>query len=194
MNVYSSKTIANEFINMARNEGRSLNSIELNCLVYFASVDAMTSSRGQNMLITDAFEARDCGPVCRSLANEFGLSVAPIENFASEGHMYNERKNDFARTSGFIPVSDAQAYSIVSHTWNDYKGLSCEELQKEAKEGDSPWFRAHSFGEGSYINNSDIMDCYFLRDEKPKSAKRVEPIAPNVSEKTRGFFNGASFA
>jgi len=157
---YSAAAIANELLDLADRDGRTLTQIEIQKLVYF-SHGWHLALRDRN-LIDDRIEAWTYGPVVRRLYDTF-------KKFGSS--QITEKALDWiSNTAGElsygVPVmrsdsveDDAYSRTIVQSVWAKYGLIPPFKLVEITHLPGSPWQRARENG-SKYIQNAEIK-AYF---------------------------------
>ena len=157
---YPAAAIANEFLYLAKRDGKSLTQMQIQKLVYFA--------HGWNLAITgeplvnERFAAWDYGPVVKSLWRAFkDFGSGPITKEArvpdwdssvlawvtphiSDGSRGEE--NEFAR-------------ALINKVWEEFGGYKAFELSEMTHLPDSPWSTARAENT-EFIPDADI-EAYF---------------------------------
>lgn len=143
--LYSSITVANHFISLAKEEDRTLSSFYLLKLVYLSHCWHL-GIHGYG-LISDFIVARKYGPVIESLYN----AMLSNRNKSSGGFIGSD---DLMRK-----VTDKDDF--MKSIWNRYKHLEDWELASISHDEDSPWNEAiNANGVDSIIPDKIIRDHY----------------------------------
>lgn len=128
-----SPDIANEFIRLASNEGRALDQIRLQKLVYIA--------HGWQLALTgepltgDRPEAWDFGPVYRRLAGA-------LERFGSDGVSEQVETNQ--------SNLDETELAVIARVYQDYGRFSGSQLSNLTRRGNAPWRHVYAEGAGRF--------------------------------------------
>ena len=143
---YTTKSIANFFIELAEASGEKLSPMKLQKLVYYA-VGWYAGYTGKP-LVDDAVEAWQYGPVFPSLYQEF-------KRFGSGA--ITEKAVEFA--DGFQrrvvqPPSDPNVRQFLSNVWASYGKYTAITLSEMTHASDSPWDRTWQNAKG--VRNADI--------------------------------------
>jgi uncharacterized phage-associated protein len=155
---YPANAIANEFLELAKGEGKQLTQMQLQKLVYFAYgwYMAITGKR----LIDERIEAWEWGPVIPSIYREFNrFGSAPITEPAQEV-MFREGKLGFfpAGMRSDAPQADALALQVIKRVWEIYGKYSGSQLSNMTHVADSPWSKTPN----REIKGTDIDDHLIL--------------------------------
>jgi uncharacterized phage-associated protein len=151
---YSAKAVANEFLELAKNDGKQLSPMQLQKLVYFAYgwYLAITSKR----LLDERVEAWQWGPVIPSLYSEFKhFGSGPITELAMEA-ILEDRTISFRpyRVRSDNPAEDALAMSVIRKIWEIYGRFSASQLSSMTHAEGSPW----SVTPEKDVRGTDISD------------------------------------
>src|SRR6202035_4778211 len=113
------RAVANYFLDLAKRDNKSINSMAIEKLVYFAH--GWRLGLYQTPLIRQRIEALKYGPVIRDLANEFQrFGNDPITSYAS---VY-ERGPDGKFAPAFPVISkfqDPETIQLLDQVWSVYK-------------------------------------------------------------------------
>lgn len=156
---YSALAVANEFLELAKKDGKQLTQMQLQKLVYFAYgwYLVITGER----LIDERVEAWQWGPVVPSVYSAFKrFGSDPIKEPASESTFRKSKSGGFR--VGFQPYSmesddpgaDLIAKQIVEKVWQIYGKFKASQLSNMTHEPNSPWSRTP----GKEIRGTDIDD------------------------------------
>jgi uncharacterized phage-associated protein len=167
---YPAKAIANEFLKLARKEGRTLTQMQLQKLVYFAYgwYLAITGQR----LIDERIEAWQWGPVIPSIYKEFRrFGSSPVTDQAKKV-MFRDGK------AGLFPVSvqsdnpneDAFALKVIKRVWDIYGKYSASALSNMTHAPNSPWTRKSD----KEIKGTDIPDQLILEYFRELASKHEQ--------------------
>lgn len=151
---YPAKAVANEFLELAKKDGKKLTQMQLQKLVYFAYgwYLAITGKR----LIDERVEAWGWGPVIPSIYQAFKrFGSSPITEPAAEVGFRSGK-------AGFYPIriqssdseEDTLARQVVKRVWDIYGKYSASALSKMTHAPDSPWSRTPD----KEIKGTDISD------------------------------------
>jgi uncharacterized phage-associated protein len=155
---YSSKHVANYFLRRAFREGRSLDPLQIQKLVYISHGRFMAQQPGVIPLIRESFLAWPYGPVEKKLYHHFKqYGGGPIKSLASSPLRTPE-----------ISASDLATLAILDAVWEEYGELSGLELSRMTHQPGSPWaITIKEKGEGAVIDNSLIRDHYIEKQARP---------------------------
>lgn len=151
---YTSKQVANEFLELAKNDGKQLTPMQLQKLVYFAYgwYMAITGER----LLDERVEAWQWGPVIPSLYSEFRrYGSEPITAPAGEAYVENGQIviRPHRLNSG-DPARDILARQIIARVWQVYGRYSASQLSSMTHAENSPWSQVYD----KDVRNTDIPD------------------------------------
>lgn len=177
---YSAKAIANEFLHLAKNEGRPVTPMQLLKLVYFAHgwYLALTNDR----LIDERIQAWKYGPVIPSVYHEFkSFGNEPIDCFATEGEtVMNGGKIGFKWNEPRVPACDQAPRDLIRRVWEVYNGYSAIQLSRMTHEPGTPWAETPNREvKGTTIDDEKIKD-YFVQ-----LARRNEHVQTAGSPQSR---------
>ena len=145
--------IANEFIRLGIGEGRPIDPMKLQKLVYLAHGWHL-AFRNQP-LISDAIEAWQYGPVIPSLYTQFRRYGARV--ITTPGSALQE-----------IPVLTDDVRALVQQVWKKYGGLSAIELSMFTHEAGFAW---------ELTRKKTQADCDGYRITNDPDCERVHPAA-----------------
>jgi len=142
---HSPASIANFFINKAKEEGIELTALKLQKLVYYAA--GYYSGYTHKPLLNCSIEAWDYGPVVPQLYREFKeFGGSPITRFAPE--------HPFTDDPAPIPTNDKEAMGIAEFVWQNYKNYSALALSEMTHQSGSPWQKARDARPG--VRDADV--------------------------------------
>jgi uncharacterized phage-associated protein len=150
---YTSKQVANEFIDLAMRDGRQLTPMQLQKLVYFAYgwYLAITGKR----LLDERVEAWRWGPVVPSLYSEFKpYGSGPITEPAADFFFDDAGKMSFKTQRIGNSPDDITAKQIIAKVWQIYGKYTASQLSAMTHEPNSPW----SLTEEKDVKGTDIDD------------------------------------
>jgi uncharacterized phage-associated protein len=154
--MHSSLSIANEFLERARRERRSLTHMQLQKLVYLAH--GWNLAVNGRELIEDEFEAWDFGPVVRKLyaaLARYGRSnISRMIRWGDDSPFMS----DDAETAS--AVLDQEETDVLNKVWEEYKGFEAFKLSALTHAKNSPWFNVYEKGKNKVINNNAIWDYF----------------------------------
>jgi uncharacterized phage-associated protein len=137
---YPAKAVANEFLHLAKDEGRPLTPMQLLKLVYFAY--GWYWAIANDRLLDERVEAWKYGPVVPSIYHEFKrFGNEAINDFATE--LIPRRKEDgkftFFLEEPRVPECDELPKQLIRRVWDVYKGYSAIQLSRMTHEPGTPW-------------------------------------------------------
>jgi uncharacterized phage-associated protein len=139
--IYSAKSIANQFLNLANQTGENLTPMKLQKLVYYAH--GWYAGLTKNRLINEEIEAWKFGPVIPSLYHQFKqYGASPIEKKATEciGFTLTEVE----------PPINYEINQFIKNIWDAYGGFTAIKLSDMTHAPDSPWDK--TFKKSTTIN------------------------------------------
>ena len=149
---YTSKIIANYFLDLAREARTSLTPMKIQKLVYYAH--GLNLALNDCPLIVDPVEAWKYGPVIPTLYHSFKqYGAGPITEKAlswiSDGTsvVAHEPK---------VPIDDYLTKTIMDAVWDNYGGLTGIQLSNMTHEPGSPWDQVWKTVRDK--NSADISD------------------------------------
>lgn len=163
-NGYSATAIANEFLHLARQEGRNLTNMQLQKLPYIA--------HGWNLALRDKPLIREqprvwqYGPVYRTLYDALKIHGAdPIDDYIYDNgwntfidHLYNKRLERGNIIKANLEDDDHQ---LINAVWNEYKKYDAFQLSALTHKKNTPWsIIKDREGEGALIDNKIIRQHY----------------------------------
>lgn len=155
---YSSQSVANEFLSLAKQEGKSITHMKLQKLVYIAH--GFSLALLNRSLISDEIQAWQYGPVIPALYQElkiFGKSEInePVANGKAD-----ENYNLIMETP-FINPNDEESHLLIEAVWNRYKEYSGANLSDLTHRQNTPWHTVYfSVGRNMKIPNNTIQAHY----------------------------------
>lgn len=168
---YTSKAIANKFIELAKLEERSdLSPMKLQKLVYYAHAWFMAFTDKE--LIKEEVQAWKFGPVIPDIYHEFkDLGNSNITSFATELE-FEESKLKLIKP--VVDETDENANAIINEVWRVYKGLTPVQLSNATHAKDSPWEVVASNYEGELPKNIEIPNSLIKEIFKKQLKKASE--------------------
>jgi uncharacterized phage-associated protein len=165
---YRVEAIANEFIERAKKEGRTLTNMQLQKLPYIAHGWALALL--DEPLIADTPAAWDYGPVYRRLYNA-------LRKYGSGDVTDLIHQNDWTPFPGLLtpkgePVRaklSKREEELIDVVWNSYKDLSAFHLSSLTHQADSPWTLARAQGQNAPISN-EMIKAHFVELAKRQQA------------------------
>jgi uncharacterized phage-associated protein len=168
---YTAKQVANEFIELAKQERKQLTPMQVQKLVYFAYgwYLAITGER----LLNERVQAWQWGPVIPSLYGEFkpygsGPILEPSHEFFFDNGKLALRVHRLASDE---PAKDELARQVIAKVWRIYGKYSASELSSMTHAANSPWSRYYD----ASVRGTDIPDDaireYFTHIAAPQNAR-----------------------
>ena len=154
---YTSKAVANYFLDLAKRDGKLVDPMKLQKLVYFAHGWNLAISG--KPLLADTVEAWQFGPVIPDLYHEFKhFGRNPVTDWAST---LTSSGKSISITFDSVPESDANVRALLDRVWQVYGNLSGIELSNRTHDEGSPWDLTWQRAGGR--KNVDIEDA-MIRD------------------------------
>jgi uncharacterized phage-associated protein len=172
---YTAKQVANEFYELAKNDGKQLTPMQVQKLVYFA-YGWYLAIAGERLL-NERVQAWQWGPVIPSLYGEFkpygsGPITEPSYEFFFEGGQMKFRPY---RICSDDPAKDELARQVIAKVWKIYGKYSASELSSMTHAANSPWSQYYD----QNVRGTDIPDAairaYFQQIAAPQHAR--QPVA-----------------
>jgi uncharacterized phage-associated protein len=142
---YPAKSIANFFLEMAKDSSETLSPMKLQKLVYYAQ--GWYAGYTNERLIDEEVEAWQYGPVLPSLYAEFKeFGSSPITRKAYEWKSF--------KRSEVATVQDETVRAFLSSVWNAYSKYTAIALSEFTHAVGGPWDQIRRSKPG--VNNADI--------------------------------------
>jgi len=158
---YSSRAIANYFLDLAEKEGQPLTPMKLQKLVYFAH--GWHLAIVEEPLLDEQVEVWKWGPVVKSLYHAFKeFGNQPISEPARR---YSVKREPKLRLVVTIPSIDEEAPNaedaewtkeLLKRVWDVYKGFTAVQLSKMTHASGSPWDQVYQQYTGNPPKGTDI--------------------------------------
>lgn len=166
---YNPKAIANYFLERGADEGRALDPIKLQKLVYNAHGWYM-AMHGEP-LIDETVEAWPYGPVVPTLYHEFKrFGAKPIRSKAIEFH-------GSELTHPHVDRTDEQTRAVLERVWKTHRDLSGMQLSHLSHRPDSPWEKtwkkAQAAGKQRGVDIPDELIEIHFREKALRNRQRV---------------------
>lgn len=143
---FTTKSIANFFIDRATSSGEKLTPMKLQKLVYYAM--GWYAGYTRKPLVDEAVEAWQYGPVFPSLYQEFKrFGAGAITSKATE-------LDDNLDEVDIAPPNDPNIRKFLENIWESYGRFSAVELSEMTHAVNSPWDVAWKSAQG--VRNKDI--------------------------------------
>ena len=167
---YESQAIANEFLRIAKGEGKPLTPMQLLKLVFFAHGWHLALTG--KPLIDEPVQAWDYGPVIPSLYHEFKKygNNAITANATSIKHLGGSKFQIHCPNVAFGSTQDtAYVQRLLAKIWEIYGKLTAFQLSNITHEPNSPWLKARvSPPHMKDVDDSAIKD-YFSKKRKAQA-------------------------
>lgn len=140
-----SPEVANEFITLAAGEGRELDQVQLQKLVYIAHGWCLATT-GQP-LTGDRPAAWDFGPVYRRLAEALSrCGMNPVTRRIGDQHASRQ-------TSRLVPSRsdlDDLERDVIARVYQEYSAFNASQLSNLTRRGRAPWAQIFAQGQGRF--------------------------------------------
>ena len=156
---FDARAVANYFLELADNEGQTLDPMKIQKLVYLAH--GWSLALLGKPLITDKVEAWQYGPVIRSLYSAFadcgsGPITHPALVRADGSFMLGP-----ARLDGIGSPWNADIKGLLDEVWRVYGSYTGIQLSNYTHQEDSPWARTWQPGVKSLVISDETIKKYF---------------------------------
>jgi uncharacterized phage-associated protein len=164
---YDAKAIANFFLELAKNEGKSLTPMKLQKLIFFAH--GWSLGLFDEPLIAETVEAWRFGPVVPSIYHEFKhFRSGAIGSKATSLNFEN-----FKMFEPLVPLDDKKTADFLERVWQVYGGFSAIDLSNMTHAQGSPWQRAWSQGgNGRSIPIDDNLIRDYFKDQATRNREQ----------------------
>lgn len=159
---YSSKAIANYFLELAKDSEELLTPMKLQKLIYFAH--GWHLAIYDEPLISETVEAWRFGPVVPSIYHEFkNYGSGTISGFATEFDLNDD--DDSLSLTSYIPTinqNDGKVIALLKKIWEIYGKYSGITLSNLTHKDDSPWAKVWSIStpKGTDIPANEIKKYF----------------------------------
>lgn len=144
--MYSSKTIADYFIEKAEEEGLAVTPMKLLKLVYFAH--GYNLALEDESLIREPVQAWEYGPVIKELYHSVkGYGEKPVREKLGESNMLGFQEET---------VSDEKTQEILDAVWDAYSKYDATVLSDMTHMPGTPWNEVYEEYDGDIPRNKDI--------------------------------------
>jgi uncharacterized phage-associated protein len=160
---YIAKAVANEFLHLVKDEGRSVTPMQLLKLAYFAYGWhwALADAR----LINERVQAWKYGPVIPSIYHEFkAFGNDPIDSFATEWTpVHKGGKFIIQSQEPRIPECDDFPLRLVRRVWEVYGQYTAIQLSQMTHEPGTPWAETPNREVKGTPIDDGLIKAYFLQ-------------------------------
>jgi len=164
-----STEVANEFIALARQDGRALDQLQLQKLVYIAHGWCLAAT-GQP-LTGDRPEAWEHGPIYRRLAEALAdRGLDPVDHIAGP-----------VAVSDKASVLEPIEVAFITRTFKEYGSFPAPQLSSLTRRGNAPWKTVYDCGAGRFRDISHIL----VRDQFVELASSSSSSATYVAQQYR---------
>jgi uncharacterized phage-associated protein len=161
---FPAKSIANEFLTIAKNEGKELTPMKIQKLVYFAHGWYLAVTG--RPLISESIQAWEYGPVIPSLYGDFReFGNSPVGFPATVFKMREGRATFSVPVIGNSgnPEEREVALQVVKKVWKEYGHYTPARLSNATHSSDSPWSKVYREGEKNIPIPDQSIREYFLK-------------------------------
>lgn len=158
---YNARAVANHFLELAKRDGKTLDPMKIQKLVYLAH--GWSLALLGKPLITDKIEAWKYGPVIRSLYSTFAdAGSGPISRPALEARWVNKRlEYTISRIEGIDEWSNQGVKNLLEEVWRVYSGFTAFQLSNYSHEPGSPWAQTWQPGVDGLVIPDEVIKTYF---------------------------------
>jgi uncharacterized phage-associated protein len=148
---YKAKSIANAFLTLANRDGKPIDPMKLQKLIFYANGYFIAENDG-NPLVNEYFEAWDYGPVVPTVYYEFReYKDRPIKRLA-----YTWDRKLSRSIVAPQPVGDAVAEAVIEWVWRSYGDFTGPELSSMTHKDGTPWSEARKRASNSGMRNERL--------------------------------------
>lgn len=151
--------IANEFLRLAREEGRTLTNMQLQKLPYIAQGWSLALRNGQP-LIEQPVEAWPYGPVYQRLYDSLAqYGSGPVLDFIHEndGNPFLVIDDRGKQISNNLTSDDR---ALIQAVWNNYRNYSAYQLSALTHQPNTPWSRTRE--QHRRIITNDLIQQHYI--------------------------------
>lgn len=162
---YPAKAVANEFLKLAKADGKPISPMKLLKLVYFAHGWFLAIT--DQPLIEERVEAWQYGPVIPVLYQEFKrFGNDPITARATDAPRYEGGK--FISDIPYIDVSAcdpsaSEAKALIEKVWKTYGSHSAGQLSSATHQPGTPWEQTYVQGQRSLVISDEVIKGYYKK-------------------------------
>jgi uncharacterized phage-associated protein len=161
---YPAKAVANYFLDLAKGQGKQIDPMKMQKLVYFAHGWCLALKDAP--LITERIEAWQYGPVVRELYAAFAdVGSGPITHPAYETRCeklivgYYAPRIDAQEEEGQVDKESAK--SLISEVWKVYGDFTAIQLSNLTHLPESPWAKAWLPNQRNTTIDDENIKIYF---------------------------------
>jgi uncharacterized phage-associated protein len=163
---YSSKAIANKFLELSRNENLDITQMKLQKLVYISHGFCLAILN--KPLISDDIQAWQYGPIIPELYNEFKpFGKSPIKSLAT--NMYVDDDLEIIKTPVYINKNDNEINDLLETIWEKYKRYNGIQLSNMTHQDNTPWHQTYKNGIPNQNIKNDVIKRYYISLIEDKS-------------------------
>lgn len=162
---YDAKAVANYFLELAERQGKKLDAMKIQKLVYLAHGWHLAITG--KPLITERVEAWLYGPVVRSLYSAFrDAGSGPITRPACDPDFVSGRV--VLTVPRIDDSADPETRQILDEVWRVYGDFSAIQLSNLTHQPDTPWAKIWNASEdkNGLIIDDDLIKQYFVNQAR----------------------------
>jgi uncharacterized phage-associated protein len=159
---YDARAVANYFLELAKRDGKALDPMKIQKLVYLAHGWSLAVNR--QPLIVDKVEAWRYGPVIRSLYSAFrDEGSGPIGHPAYDARIADGKLTFIApRLDDIGDPFNKGVKDLLDEVWRVYGDLSAVQLSNFTHQQGSPWEQTWKPDSTGLVISDDLIKDYFL--------------------------------
>lgn len=170
---YDAKAVANYFLELAERDGKTLDPMKIQKLVYLAH--GWHLAIAGKPLVTERIEAWPYGPVVRSLYSAFqDAGSGPITTPAREAQFANGQVVLIVapRIGDAQDPANEQTLKILDEVWRTYGGFTAVQLSNLTHQTGSPW---DTVWNGGSDKSGLVIDDKLIQEYFENQARVHEP-------------------
>ena len=160
---YDARAVANYFLDLGRRDGKTLDPMKIEKLVYLAHgwYLALTGKP----LIVDKIEAWPYGPVIGSLRSAFrDAGSGTIQHYAFDVEIVNGGPTFTApKLDGIERWGNREVKNLLDEVWRVYGDLTGVQLSNFTHQPGSPWAETWQPGADGLVISDEVIKDYFSR-------------------------------
>jgi uncharacterized phage-associated protein len=160
---YDARAVANYFLDLAKRDGKTLDPMKIQKLVYLAHGWSLALTG--KPLIVDKIEAWPYGPVIRSLYSAFkDAGSGPIEHPAFDVHVVDGKLTATApKLDDIEHWSNSEIKSLLDEVWRVYGDFTAIQLSNYTHQPGSPWAETWRPETNGLVISDDVIKDYFSK-------------------------------
>jgi uncharacterized phage-associated protein len=159
---FNATAVANDFLEIARNQGEAVTSMKLQKLVFYAH--GWSLALAKEPLIFNRIEAWDYGPVIPDLYRVFKIyGNEPITEPAHEWKVCDGKFVQTTPTLKELPedLERVGAQKIIERVWQEYGRYTAARLSNATHAPGTPWEQVYKAGERNILIPNPVIKSYF---------------------------------